>query len=106
MTLQFLSLFLIKLIIVSGGSELSELLTFPSSLSLELSSVPAQDQCKVVLEKFSKSSSAFTKCATEYAKPIYMCRNCVHDFINVRTYYYALEHSQSEGINCKDLLTS
>eukprot|EP00091_Calanus_sinicus_P003484 TRINITY_DN13649_c0_g1_i2.p1 TRINITY_DN13649_c0_g1~~TRINITY_DN13649_c0_g1_i2.p1 ORF type:complete len:246 (-),score=90.37 TRINITY_DN13649_c0_g1_i2:143-829(-) len=30
----------------------------------------------------------------------------VHDFVNVRTYYYALEHAQSEGINCKDLLTS
>jgi len=102
MTLQIFSLFLLKLIFVSG----SELTISPPSLTLELSSVPAQDQCKVVLEKFSKSSSDFTKCATEYAKPIFMCRNCVHDFINVRTYYYALEHSQSEGINCKDLLTS
>lgn len=88
--------------LVSG----SEFTHFPNSLSMELSSVPPSDQCKVVLEKFSNSSSKFTKCATEYAKPIYMCRNCVHDFINVRTYYYALEHAQSEGINCKDLLTS
>ena len=105
MTLLTISLFLGQVLLLPAvsGSELSSL---PASLSLELSYVPAQDQCKVVLEKFSNSSSSFTRCATEYAKPIYMCRNCVHDFINVRTYYYALEHSQSEGINCKDLLTS
>jgi len=101
---QLLSFFLVPVFFsLVAGLEPSP---FPASLSLELSSVPAPDQCKVVLEKFSNSSSDFTRCATEYAKPIYMCRNCVHDFINVRTYYYALEHSQSEGINCKDLLTS
>jgi len=102
MTFPIVSLFILRLVIVTGA----DISPIPTSLALELFSVPAPDQCKVVLEKFSNSSSAFTRCATEYAKPIYMCRNCVHDFINVRTYYYALEHSQSEGINCKDLLTS
>jgi len=91
-----------------GSSAVSEtnLGRLPAYLSEELSSVPLSDQCKVLLEKFSNSSSKFTRCANQYAKPIFMCRNCVHDFIDVRTYYYALEHSQSEGINCKDLLTS
>jgi len=84
----------------------SEATSLPTSLLQELSHIPAPDQCKTVLQKFSNSSSAFTQCANEYAKPIFMCRNCVHDFINVRTFYYALEHAQSEGINCKDLLTS
>jgi len=99
----FNSIFLVHLFLLVSGSDLSLL---PPSLSLELSSVPAPDQCKVLLEKFSNSSSQFTRCANQYAKPIFMCRNCVNDFIDVRTYYYALEHSQSEGINCKDLLTS
>jgi len=102
---QFQSVILLQLscLILVSGSDISLL---PPSLSLELSAVPAPDQCKVLLEKFSNSSSEFTRCANQYAKPIFMCRNCVHDFIDVRTYYYALEHAQSEGINCKDLLTS
>jgi len=65
-----------------------------------------EDQCQKLLERFSNSSAQFTRCANQYAKPIFMCRNCVHDFVAVRTYYYSLEHSHSEGINCKDLLTS
>jgi len=65
-----------------------------------------EDNCRMILKKFSESSSAFTRCANQYAKPIYMCRKCVQDFIDVRKYYNALEHSESEGINCKDILTS
>ena len=78
---------------VVTGSNLTRL---PPSLSEELSSVSVSDQCKVLLENFSNSSSKFTRCANQYAKPIFMCRNCVHDFIDVCTYYYALEHSQSK----------
>eukprot|EP00092_Neocalanus_flemingeri_P017520 GFUD01018953.1.p1 GENE.GFUD01018953.1~~GFUD01018953.1.p1 ORF type:complete len:318 (-),score=81.42 GFUD01018953.1:98-1051(-) len=99
---QFVVLVQLCFLLVSGSSNF----LLPASLSLELSTVPAVDQCKVLLEKFSNSSSMFTRCATQYAKPIFMCRYCVHDYIDVRTYYYALEHAQSEGINCKDLLTS
>jgi hypothetical protein len=35
-----------------------------------------------------------------------MCRKCVKDYLDVRTYYHALEHSEMDGINCKELLTS
>lgn len=77
-----------------------------ASLSQESFSMSARDLCKEVLEKLSNSSSSFTKCVTKNAKPIFMCRNCVHDFIDVKTYYAALETSQSKGFNCKDLLTS
>jgi len=91
---------------VSSFRKTTEASKFPRFVSLELSSVPIEDKCKVMLQKFSNSSSAFTKCANDYAKPIFMCRNCVHDFVNTRSYFNALEHAESEGINCKDLLTS
>ena len=35
-----------------------------------------------------------------------MCRKCVGHFLNVRTYYHALEHSETDGMNCKSILTS
>ena len=35
-----------------------------------------------------------------------MCRKCVGHFLNVRTYYHALEHSETAGMNCKSILTS
>ena len=35
-----------------------------------------------------------------------MCRKCVGHFLNVRTYYRALEHSETDGMNCKSILTS
>jgi len=35
-----------------------------------------------------------------------MCRKCVTHFLNVRTYYHALEHSETDGMNCKSILTS
>jgi len=66
----------------------------------------SDDMCKVILEKFSDSSSKFTQCATQFARPINMCRFCKEHFINVKNLYDALEHSEQEGINCKDLLTS
>ena len=62
--------------------------------------------CRVLLEKFSKSSSEFMRCATQFSRPIRMCRECKEDFLNVRKYYDALEHAQEQGIVCKDLLTS
>ena len=65
-----------------------------------------EDSCRVLLEKFSESSSQFTKCATQFARPIKMCRECKEDFLNVRKYYNALEHAEEEGIICKDILTS
>jgi len=65
-----------------------------------------EDECKKLLEKFSSSSSDFIRCATHNAKPILMCRNCEKDFLAVRTNYLALEHSESQGINCKALFTS
>ena len=65
-----------------------------------------EDSCRILLEKFSESSSQFTKCATQFARPIKMCRECKEDFLNVRKYYNALEHAQEEGIVCKDILTS
>ena len=46
------------------------------------------------------------RCANQYAKPIFMCRKCVGHFLNVRTYYHALEHSETDGMNCKSILTS
>ena len=46
------------------------------------------------------------RCANQYAKPILMCRKCVGHFLNVRTYYHALEHSETDGMNCKSILTS
>ena len=65
-----------------------------------------EDSCRLLLEKFSESSSKFTKCATQFARPIKMCRECKEDFLDVRKYYDALEHAQEEGIICKDILTS
>ena len=62
-----------------------------SSSGLDLGSTPAtldppdpEDQCQKLLERFSNSSAQFTRCANQYAKPIFMCRNCVHDFVAVR----------------------
>ena len=52
------------------------------------------------------SSTLARRCANQYAKPIFMCRKCLLDFLDVRTYYKALEHSEMDGINCKELLTS
>lgn len=86
-----------------AGANLSSV---PNPLPKVKSLMHSKDLCKEVLEKLSNSSSAFTQCVTKNAKPIFMCRNCVHDFINVKSYYSDLEHSQSNGINCKDLLTS
>ena len=57
---------------VVTGSNLTRL---APSLSEELSSVSVSDQCKVLLENFSNSSSKFTRCANQYAKPIFMCGN-------------------------------
>ena len=73
---------------------------------VSLSLCEDEDGCRVLLEKFSESSSQFTKCATQFARPIKMCRECKEDFLNVRKYYNALEHAEEEGIVCKDILTS
>ena len=40
----------------------------------------------------SSTTVASLRCANQYAKPIFMCRKCVGDFLNVRTYYHALDH--------------
>ena len=71
-----------------------------------ISTAVADMDCRVLLEKFSKSSSEFMRCATQFSRPIRMCRECKEDFLNVRKYYDALEHAQEQGIVCKDLLTS
>ena len=65
-----------------------------------------ETMCKLLLEKFSESSSNFTLCANQFARPIHMCRECKDDFINVRKYYNALLHSKQDDINCKDIMTS
>lgn len=102
MTIQTISLNLLQLSLLVGAN----LSSIPTQPSEEVSLMHPKDLCKEMLEKLSNSSSAFTQCVTKNAKPIFMCRNCVHDFINVKSYYSALEHSKSNGINCKDLLTS
>lgn len=76
-----------------------------------------EDKCQELLEKFSQSSSNFTRwcrgqgrrqeqgkeplvkeikmlirCANQYAKPIFMCRQCLEHYLDVRKYYQALEH--------------
>ena len=62
--------------------------------------------CSQLLESFSESSSnftrclilrknlfdAFSRCANQYAKPIFMCRNCLEDYLTVIEIYEALEH--------------
>jgi len=81
----------------------------PSSLihdAVSLSASSGVDTCKVLLHKFSVSSANFTLCANQFARPINICRECKDYFISVRDYYNALEHSEQEGINCKNLLTS
>ena len=40
------------------------------------------------------------RCANQYAKPIFMCRKCVGDFLNVRTYYHALDHRCLLPLKC------
>jgi len=64
------------------------------------------EECQVLLERFSESSSRFLRCATQFSRPIKMCRECKEDFLDVKKYYVALEHAEEEGIVCKDLLTS
>jgi len=65
-----------------------------------------QANCSQLLDTFSESSSNFTRCANQYAKPIFMCRNCLDDYLTVIEVYDALEHSAEEEVSCKDLLTS
>ena len=72
----------------------------------EMSAKNEEDMCQFLLQRFSNSSSQFTLCANQYARPINMCRQCKDHFLNVRNYYYALDHSEQEGIKCKELLTS
>ena len=77
------------------------------SLVVSLSPVLAgEDKCQIILDRFSESSAKFTRCATQFSRPIKMCRECKEDFLDVRKYYSALEHAEEEGIICKDLLTS
>ena len=65
---------------------------------------PQDNDCWVLVERFSKSSSEFTMCATRNAKPIFLCRKCVGEFLNVRTAYRAIESNHMKGVNCKKLL--
>jgi len=65
-----------------------------------------QANCSQLLDTFSESASNFTRCANQYAKPIFMCRNCLDDYLTVVEVYDALEHSTEEEVSCKDLLTS
>ena len=74
--------------------------------ALSESEASGQETCDVLLHKFSVRSSNFTMCANQFARPINMWRECKDYYISVRDYYNALEHSDQEGINCKDLLTS
>ena len=68
-------------------------------------SLQHQDKdCWVLVERFSNSSSEFTMCATRNAKPIFLCRTCVGEFLNVRTAYRAIESNHMKGVNCKKLL--
>ena len=60
--------------------------------------------CWVLVERFSNSSSQFTMCATRNAKPIFLCRKCVSEFLSVRTAYRAIEMNHMKGVNCKKLL--
>ena len=85
-------------------SEISTRSLLQDAISLSESS--GVDTCEVLLHKFSVSTSNFTMCANQFARPINMCRECKEYFISVRDYYNALEHSDAEGINCKNLLTS
>ena len=68
-----------------------------------------QANCSQLLDTFSESASNFTRCfglskilsdfapllarcANQYAKPIFMCRNCLDDYLTVVEVYDALEH--------------
>jgi len=66
-----------------------------------------QANCSQLLDTFSESSSNFTRCANQYAQPIFMCRNCLDYYMTVIEIYDALQHRSAEGeVSCKDLLTS
>ena len=64
-----------------------------------------ETMCEVLLNKFSDSAAQFTHCANHFSRPIKMCRACKDLFLDVNKYYGALEHSEENGINCRNLLT-
>ena len=64
-----------------------------------------ETMCEVLLNKFSDSAAQFTHCANHFSRPIKMCRACKDLFLDVNKYYVALEHSEENGINCRNLLT-
>ena len=74
---------------------------------MEVSSIKQvgkDNDCWVLVERFSNSSSQFTMCATRNAKPIFLCRKCVSEFLSVRTAFRAIESNHMKGVNCKKLL--
>ena len=64
----------------------------------------APNDCSILVEQFSNSSSEFTMCATRNSKPILLCRKCFDKFLNVRSAYRAIESNHMTGVNCKRLL--
>jgi len=62
--------------------------------------------CHQILDTFSIASSQFILCANANAKPISMCRACVHSYINVTQAYEDLKITSESGVSCMEVLTN
>ena len=64
-----------------------------------------KEMCKILLTRFSRSVSDYAECTTSFARPIELCMRCRDQYLDVHTFYEALEDFNQDNVSCKIVLT-